>query len=166
MLTFGVGDGDRVRPRRREPRTKPDHVRDGQVHVDVSPPDGAHSPLMPSDVPAAPPAALLEGGEKITTRWWVACDMQRYVYDLMIVRHFERAGQVESYEYTDGRWQRRSPGDCVRPALTLTAETVHTLVACGAFTEGPDVAEQLERLARDIAVEVLASATSQPERVG
>jgi hypothetical protein len=111
---------------------------------------------------------LMEGGEKVTTRWWVAPAAQQDQYDLYVVRYHEpvqdrtdgdRWADWSENLNSEGRWRVAIAGAILEPTLSLSGLLVHTLSDLGALVSRQEIAAALH----DFCARVIISAVAQPE---
>jgi|ERR1700685_1356650 len=84
------------------------------------------------------PQLLHEDKTAIETRWWVTTPVNRFVYEIYVMRYYPTL-QLEEYLSPDRGWQRVPVGGTYEPALVLNAQLVNVLTSVGVLDEQPIV---------------------------
>lgn len=98
---------------------------------------------------------VIEGGEKVTTHWWVAAPINQFVYHVFVVRQHEPVQDREDgdqwadwqeYLDADGAWHPIGQGALCEPALTISQRLIMAMGEHGPLGR-ESVAAGLEALA-------------------
>lgn len=102
--------------------------------------------------------AVVSGGEQTTMYWWVVAPINRFVYEVYVVRYHEPVQDLEDgdswhnwQEFLDenGDWHVTPEGGVGMPALTISQRLINAMGQHGPL-ERDTVAASLEALATAI----------------